>query len=1095
MADNLMNKQLARKTVLVFSLVFITLMIVLFLNRMSLTLSPWNNTVSIEFPTYAIGNGERIIIVENSEKSVLILNSDRKLIKKLRGKRNSKELFSDAKFVDIDEYNNLYILDVSFGGAFGENVERVLKYSAKGVFLEELYTYRYINEDFILAKGKIAGMTYSGGKVYLIRMERDYFVLERVMAETASEPEELFSYTYPNAFRDLIYFDINPESTYLVGTTSAGGIKQYSFAGTQIYEMRPAGNCLPWTVVFDKNNNLIYTDILNSKIMFINTGSGEQYLLAALDEGSFYKRINRGKEKIFAASYDNIFILNETGEQTILDSYSFSISNTIIRFVLFALFIMTVLVFIGLAVSLVILFHGIKTSEKFRQIALAAFCVALGAVISSILIINEMNDRYYKQTYHELENISRLTVAGIDADILASLSVPGDYETEGYTRLKDSLTSNLSLLPFKGQAVYQIIWMEQDGIVYSMYDLESSSGIFHPFASYEGSIYQEAVDSKEYMHISDVSSEGSWIYTCGPIFDREGNVVALIETGYDSSIFQEQTRSMIIQTILIVVSSAIAFLLLVIECILILEAYNLNKLEAIQKNPVPYKQEGSDRQSMLAKERRSLHFGKRLVSLPNHSNRLSNHRHRSNAATYFVNHFQQEQLRQIIELLTNVMKKMPPSFNANVLQIITNSLIKTYNKNIQQKEKQDELPFRPELLRALLFFLFVANNLAAAILPMYAANLYTPLFNLPRELVITLPFLADMGCAALALLVIPNILERMGIKQIGLIGVILIVAGNVLCFIAQNTAWLTIAYALTGFAGGTMLLVINTIIGAQKEIKDVNSGFAHFNASYLAGVNVGVVLGSIMAQFFSYRIVYLFSIMTALILLAVFLFSVRSPLVNYIYAIQYVKPVKGKKFVMLKFIFKPIVLATLFLAAMPYMLSLSFTSYFMPLYGIEHGLTESNIGQLILLSGLFAILFGTSLCEYMLQKCPVKLVIVGSLLLNLGAIYLFSLYFSLFMLIVAVVLLSIANIFALTNIQTYYASLYQEADVSSMKALSVYSAVENISMGIGPLAFSYIMANNTVMGMKLFAGALLVCLLFFMLVSTVSQKVMKKPGG
>jgi predicted MFS family arabinose efflux permease len=125
----------------------------------------------------------------------------------------------------------------------------------------------------------------------------------------------------------------------------------------------------------------------------------------------------------------------------------------------------------------------------------------------------------------------------------------------------------------------------------------------------------------------------------------------------------------------------------------------------------------------------------------------------------------------------------------------------------------------------------------------------------------------------------------------------------------------------------------------------------------------------------------------------------------------------------------------------------------------------------------------------MLQKCPVKLVIAGSLLLNLGAIYLFSLYFSPSMLIVAVVLLSIANIFSLTNIQTYYASLYQEDDISSMKALSVYSAVENISMGIGPVVFSYIMANNAVLGMKLFAAVLLACLILFMLVSTFSKKV------
>jgi hypothetical protein len=396
--DNLMNKrtvrflvtreQAARTSALVFSLVFITLLIFLFFNRASLSLSPWNSVVAIEFPTYAAGNGERMVIVADSEKSVLVLNSEGNLIKKQDAKRNSKESFSVAKFVDIDGFNNLYVLDVSFGGAFGENVERVLKYSDKGAFLEELYTYRYINEDFILTKAKIAGMVYSGDKVYLVRLEHDCFVLECVETETVSEPEELFSYTYPSAFRDLVYFDINPENKRLAVSTKAGGIKQYDFAGNLIYEVKPEGNCLPWIAVSDKNNNLVYTDILNGEIIFINTVSGERRLLASSpEEASSYYRINRGGENFFAAS-DSILVLDETGEQTLLDSYSFSELDIIIRFVLFALFIMAVLAFIGSVVSFVILFHGRKVSRTFRQIMLVATCIVLGAAISSIFIIN-----------------------------------------------------------------------------------------------------------------------------------------------------------------------------------------------------------------------------------------------------------------------------------------------------------------------------------------------------------------------------------------------------------------------------------------------------------------------------------------------------------------------------------------------------------------------------------------------------------------------------------------------------------------------------------------------------------------------------------
>ncbi|MDR0707262.1 MAG: hypothetical protein LBF60_05220 [Treponema sp.] len=77
----------------------------------------------------------------------------------------------------------------------------------------------------------------------------------------------------------------------------------------------------------------------------------------------------------------------------------------------------------------------------------------------------------------------------------------------------------------------------------------------------------------------------------------------------------------------------------------------------------------------------------------------------------------------------------------------------------------------------------------------------------------------------------------------------------------------------------------------------------------------------------------------------------------------------------------------------------------MPIYGIENGLRESNIGQLILLNGLFAILFGASLCEFIATKISIKLIIVLSLALNAGAIYLFSLNISVSMLVAVIFIL------------------------------------------------------------------------------------------
>jgi predicted MFS family arabinose efflux permease len=331
----------------------------------------------------------------------------------------------------------------------------------------------------------------------------------------------------------------------------------------------------------------------------------------------------------------------------------------------------------------------------------------------------------------------------------------------------------------------------------------------------------------------------------------------------------------------------------------------------------------------------------------------------------------------------------------------------------------------------------------------------------------------------------------LGLKKIGFISALLIVTGNGICFIAANTTHLAVAYALTGFSGGALILVFNTIIGGRKDVESVNRGFAHLSASYLAGINVGVVFGSILAQFFSYRTVYLFSSVSAGMLFLIVLYFIRAKHLNSLFVISFFKD--RRKWALLKFLVRPITLAALLLLLLPFMISQNFVQYFMPLFAINNGLRESNIGQLIMLNGLFAILFGTSLCEYAAKKFSPKVIVAGSLLLNLAAIYFFTLFMTISVLVFVIVLLAIANIFAITNLQTYYATLYQKTRTSSVKALSAYSAVENLSMAIGPVVFSYILAGkNLATGLRFFAAALLGCLLLFLVISLFVEKKKEK---
>ena len=160
----------------------------------------------------------------------------------------------------------------------------------------------------------------------------------------------------------------------------------------------------------------------------------------------------------------------------------------------------------------------------------------------------------------------------------------------------------------------------------------------------------------------------------------------------------------------------------------------------------------------------------------------------------------------------------------------------------------------------------------------------------------------------------------------------------------------------------------------------------------------------------------------------------------------------------------------------------------MPIFGMDNGLGEANIGQLMLLSGLFAILFGAGLCKIVAKKMPALIMVFFPILLNAGALYLFSLNVSVQMLLVVILLIAVVNIFSSANTQTFFSLLYQSEGINSIKALGAYSVVENLGLAVGPVVFSYILTENIGFGMKIIAAAIFGCALLFGVISRISIK-------
>jgi predicted MFS family arabinose efflux permease len=970
----------------------------------------------------ANGNGGRIAIVANSTESVFVLNNAGELIYRVDAGAN----FTSAQFVDIDEENNLYIYDKNFGGVKEQNTERVVKYSPNGKFLDELYSYQYVNEDFILSKGKISGIAVSDGLLYVVRLEHEGFYLEWTSAEQKTETHQLAFFPYSNAFRDLAYCRISIEEKRVVFTTKSGVILRYSFSGNLITTIPSKDGRFPYMTVQGERSDFIYVDIINNVIAKIDSISWETANLFSPSNGCYYYIAYKNGVIYASNNEENVLVIQNDGGFKTIDSYTYSRSDVVFRIVLFVFCVLDIAAFLLFLIPLIRFLRKKKLKGNFKLILLVTFCVILGAGVSSVLIINEMNNQYYHNLGNNLENMLKIIANAIDLKVIRSINSPAQFSDADFEKFVEDVRNMFIQLEFEGKQIYFTIWIERNGEIYSMFDLDYALGTFYPYGEYADSFLQETYDSKRFIYEVVHTGSGTWIGTSGAVFDADGEPIAALEIGYSLQSVEKEQQDMVIQLTLIVISTIVAFLLIMIEFILIFNAYKQNKNEIMRKSQA-------------------------LIANPG-------------------------LLKSIVSILTNAYNKnkdenRPVKFQPRLHKAVLYYLARTYNSAVSS--------FHPELLRAAIFFLYLAASFDKAILPLYAEQLYIPLFGLPKEMIVTLPFTLQVSGSILAHLIAPSLLEKIGIKRIAFISSILFLIGNILCFIVRNIIFLSVGYGFSGFSGSSLMMVFNTIIGAQKNKSDINKGFAHLNASYLAGVNVGVIFGSIIAQFLPYRFVFFFASIFSVVLLVIVVFSIRSKLVNYLYEIVRAEKERVERFALFKFIFKPVVFCSLICLLLPYSTAMSFTDYFMPFFGVENGIAESNIGQLMLLSGLFAILFGASLCEYVSKKFSMETIIIASLLFGAAGIFLFALQPSVSLLITAIIILAVANIFAFTNIQTYYAFLYQNSAVSSIKAQSVYSTIENISLAVGPIVFSYILTNNISLGMKLFAAVMIGCVALF----------------
>ena len=402
--------------------------------------------------------------------------------------------------------------------------------------------------------------------------------------------------------------------------------------------------------------------------------------------------------------------------------------------------------------------------------------------------------------------------------------------------------------------------------------------------------------------------------------------------------------------------------------------------------------------------------------------------------------------------------------------------------SLRHNARISRMPIPPEVIRPVAFMVFFTANITTAFLPVYGMSLWNESVPIPKEIAAALPISAELVVSAISALVCGSLIKRTGVRAMCTAGAIAYVLGNLLSAFAPNLWVLICANSICGIGGGLLIISVNTWIAGLSGEEKQNKGFMHYNAAYLAGMNCGTVIGSMIWDMYGIKAAYFVAAASAvvIILFALWLLGRGG-------TVRTEKKERGSMRAMLT----PRVVRYFVLLAIPYLICASFLSYYFPVVADRNALSAAELSTAFLLSGVILIYMGPALGEPVVAKLGTKKAMLLASFIYAAALVYPIINPSVMSCYVVIALFAIADCFGLAAQSVYFTSLPEVRAVGESRALAVNSTIESIVTAAGSVIFGAAL----MLGER--AGIAVICIVFsaLLLLYFIFERMASKKEG
>ncbi|HHV11379.1 MAG TPA: MFS transporter [Clostridiales bacterium] len=509
------------------------------------------------------------VIVDSGGQRLLKVSPENEVVFEKKYRMNSAKGLNKVAKLAVDQDDNIFLLNnIKEEGGFRYRREEIVKYSSSGEYQGVIFAVDH--ETPTLAKDITGLSLYHGQMVYFLGSED---------ATSLYGEDGRLVHTYEGkGMKELVItYALDPSNDELYYSTKQGKIYRYHEGG-EPFLLYDAANydylSIPRDISLDGQGGLYFTDIGLRTVSKLEEDGSLSHVIydgeVGVDTSYKYIYTYLSTENGLITQTSDFTVMLRDGEQ--VNSQSAGYSAMVCFLIVLGWVAVVLAAVLALCILLELFFFLIKKGSGTLKLSMGVMSGAM--VIAGIfifMVIPDFEDRLLDSVLKQAQAISDVIQIVLPKEEYKNLNSTADFLGEDYNAVRGRIKEVFSDRNDDINDFYCVLYKIQDGdIITGTYSLEEYSGAVYPYDwGYEGSDEEWIITHKEgRVYTDNTTSEGSYLFVLNPLFDKDDNVIGLVEVGTDLHAFHTETNRMIIELLLNVFAITVIIILVALEFII-----------------------------------------------------------------------------------------------------------------------------------------------------------------------------------------------------------------------------------------------------------------------------------------------------------------------------------------------------------------------------------------------------------------------------------------------------------------------------------------------------------------------------------------------